>query len=105
MNNHSSNFLLAFGYNIHNPISRVLKDSFGDWRCFFFEEEMDNGKVYSVFIMENELSNIPYPIVDILDDILDLKKIKFFVEFYEVMRDMDLDVSENMIQSHILSIN
>lgn len=101
MNKHSTNLLLAFGYNIHNPISLILKDSFGEWRCFFFEEDMDNGKVYSIFISEHELSYIPYPIVDIVDDILDLKKIKFFVENPDGMQNM----SNNVIHNHILSIN
>lgn len=80
MNTHTANFILAFGYNVNNPISSVLRHSFGDWKCFFFEEEMDNGKVYSIFITENQLSLIPYPIIDIQDDILDLKRILFFVE-------------------------
>jgi hypothetical protein len=107
MNKHSSNFILAFGYNVHNPVSLILKDSFGEWKCFFFEEDMDNGKVYSVFITENQLPNIPYPIVDIIDDILDLKKIKFFVEDSDMLPVLsnELPMSENVIQNHILSIN
>ena len=108
MNKHSTNFLLAFGYNVHNPISAVLKDSFGEWKCFFFEENMDNGQVYSIFISENELSNIPYPIVDITDDILDLKKIKFFVEYTDMMPIRATDefpITHNVIHNHIFSIN
>lgn len=109
MNQHSTNFLLAFGYNVHNPISSILKDSFGEWKCFFFEENMDNGKVYSIFITENQLSNIPYPIIDIIDDILDLKKIKFFVEDPEYVTPHEVLIHDipgtRLVPDHILSIN
>lgn len=80
MNTHTANILLAFAYNVSNPIATVLKDSFGNWQSFFYEEDIDNGKVYSIYILENQLEKIPYPIVDILDDICDLRKIKFFVK-------------------------
>ena len=80
MDKHSANFLLAFAYNVSNPVSQVLKNSFGAWQSFFFEEALDNGKVYSTFILENQLDRIPYPIVDSLADICDLIKIKFFVK-------------------------
>ena len=79
MNKHTANFLLAFAYSVSNPIATVLKESFGTWQSFFYEEDIDNGKVYSIFILENQLSKIPYPIVDINEDICDLRKIKFFV--------------------------